>query len=64
MALGIVGIFSGTKIELMKELLATDPNAFRTIGPYSTPAGPPQGEWPEERNARSRSSDQRGRGGK
>eukprot|EP00972_Heterocapsa_arctica_P036722 5406926-Heterocapsa_arctica.AAC.1 len=64
MATGIINSILGTKLELLKALLDTEPRVFRTLGPYTATAGPPQGGWPEERPDRSRSSDQRGRGGK
>eukprot|EP00972_Heterocapsa_arctica_P028564 4202440-Heterocapsa_arctica.AAC.1 len=65
--MGVVGGCTGTAAERLKQLLATDPNIFRTLGPYEAVPQPIQGDWPEwpvpEVRYRSRSNDQRARGG-
>eukprot|EP00972_Heterocapsa_arctica_P113306 16436435-Heterocapsa_arctica.AAC.1 len=73
LAMGAVGSFEGTTAEILKQLLATEPNVFRTLGPYETVPEPIQADWPDwpapggstpEARYRSRSNEQRARGGK
>eukprot|EP00972_Heterocapsa_arctica_P057626 8501107-Heterocapsa_arctica.AAC.1 len=56
---------SGTTIEIFTQIMTTDKNVFRSIGPYTPPPQQDQQRWPEEEGRyRSRSNDQRARGGR
>eukprot|EP00972_Heterocapsa_arctica_P034766 5117932-Heterocapsa_arctica.AAC.1 len=73
---GALSGLTGTKIEIFTQILGMDNKIFSSVGPYTPPQQPPQQRYPEEQGTstaepysswgryRSRSNDQRGRGGR